>query len=81
MKVGDKVKLKKSSKFYYQSPEAIGTITEIVDTRRGWCHVKFDNGYADNYRYKGAEIDLEILKTNFNAEVIKAIKKVIDESG
>ena len=78
MQVGDKVKIKKTSKFYSQAPDSPGIITDIISTHKDWCHVEFESGYADNYRFRGPEIDLELIpKSNFNAEAIKAIRKAI----
>jgi len=62
-KPGDTVKLKKSSKYYYQAKEVIGKIRNIQedydDGFGPWMGVNFNNGYRNAYH----ERDLELLET------------------
>jgi len=62
-KKGDRVKLKKSSRFYKQS-KVPGTM--IVSNDPGWLRVKWDSGYKNYYH----EQDLEFVKiTNWRDRI------------
>jgi len=61
-KLGTKVRLLKTSEFYHQAPDEIGTIIESAytdDPDTDWCRVQFPNK-TDVYRFRGEEIDLEL---------------------
>jgi len=80
MQIGDRVRLRKGSKFYYQAPERSGVITHISVVRNDWCTVEFDNGVSNGYRHTGNERDLELLSLpNLNKKVIKAINLILEK--
>jgi hypothetical protein len=75
-KVGDKVKLRESSKFYHQTPDEIGEIVELTGTQNGdpeytiFCfRIKFSS-ITNDYR----PIDIELAEpTSLIGRYIKAL--------
>lgn len=63
-KKNKRVKIRKSSRYYGQSPNSIGTIDyhSLVYTHGlNYIRVKFDSGYSNNYRISGEKLDLEFV--------------------
>ena len=69
VKVGDRVYLKKGTRFYNQAPDIEGVVIRNAMSP-GWVRVRFLNGYQNTY----TSDDLVISK---NKDKIKKNKKII----
>ena len=75
IKIGSKVKLLTSSKYYYQAPDIIGVVVGIDGMESNWCEILWSNCQSNSYKYKGPVVDIEMVGEYlkpYNMDVEKA---------